>query len=430
MEGLGQRLQRLRVERGLTQQQLAAPQYTRGFLATIEAGTRVPSVEALDYFAQRLGAQGDDLRHGRPAGAAEELTAELERGRRLLSRGQIKAAVELFAATERVANGYQLPVVECYARYCAAESELHQGKLPEALRAYEHAELLAAGAPIALRATLVRRRAQCLLNLESVAAAITLLEEGLAEVRAGTPVDPDAELRLLAGLITPYHELGALGRMLDIVDEGLAVAPRATRQEWVATFYDLAGQRVLESKGFAEVDRWWESARQTFAALGLDSDAGSVHWSRGYALSQAERLSEARTELGEALATFDAVGRVQDAAGVALELADVCRRLGETAEATELANRAAKVCARHDLLAWLAEADRILGLLAGEAGDLPSAGRLLERSIDRYSRAGSVYDTGKTCRLYGDLLLRNGKTDEALRVLRLGAQNIASQTRA
>ena len=430
MEGIGQRLQRLRVERGLTQQQLAAPQYTRGFLATIEAGSRVPSVEALGYFAGRLGVDADDLRHGRPAGAADELTAELERGRRTLSRGQVAEAVELFQEIERQAEHYQLPVVECAARICLGEAEQHQGRLREALAAYEHADELAAGAPARVSAHIVRRRAQCLLNVASAAAAITLLEEGLAEVRAGAPVDPDAELWLLAGLITPYHELGALGRMYDTIDEGLAVAERATHREWIAAFYDLAGQRVLETKGFAEVDRWWEIARQTFAELGLDSESGSVHWSRGYALSQAERLGEAKAELSQALETYDAVGRHQDAAGVALELADVCRRLGEAGQAAELAARGAKVSARYDLPVGMAEADRILGLLAGETGDLAEAGRLLERAIGHYSRAGVVYDVGRTCRMYGDLLLRNGKTAEALAVLRRGAQSVASQTRA
>lgn len=85
---------------------------------------------------------------------------------------------------------------------------------------------------------------------------------------------------------------------------------------------------------------------------------------------------------------------------------------------------------RFDLPAGMAEADRILGLLAGAAGDLAEAGRLLERALDGYARAGIVYDLGRTCRLYGDLLLRNGKTAEALEVLRRGARSVASQTRA
>ncbi|HEY2056823.1 MAG TPA: XRE family transcriptional regulator [Amycolatopsis sp.] len=430
MEGVGQRLQRLRVELGLTQQQLAAPQYTRGFLATVEAGGREPSAEALGYFATRLGVDPDDLRHGRPAGAAEELTAELERGRRSLSRGEVEAAAEVFGTVERTARRYRLPVVECRARICLGEVELHQGRMRAALLAYERAGELADGAPASVRASIVRRRAQCLLNVESAAAAITHLEEGLAEVRAETSADPDAELWLLAGLITPYHELGALGRMHETIEEGLAVARRASRREWIATFYDLAGQRVLETKGFAEVDRWWGIARRTFAELGLDSESGSVHWSRGYALSQAERLDEAGTELGLALEIFDAVGRLHDAAGVALELADVCRRLGDRDRAVALATRAGEAYAGFDLPAGMAEADRILGLLAGADGDLAEAGRLLERALERYARAGIVYDLGRTCRLYGDLLLRNGKTAEALEVLRRGARSVASQTRA
>jgi tetratricopeptide (TPR) repeat protein len=425
---LGQRIQRLRVGLGLTQQQLAAPRYTRGFLATIEAGTRAPSTEALSYFAERLGVAADDLLHGRPAGAADGLTAELERGRRLLSGGDVETAVALFTEAESAAKGYDLPFVECYARYCLGEAELHQGRLPDALREYARAERVSATIPVPLRATILRRRALCLMNLDSAGTAISLLEGGLAAVRSGEPADPDAELWLLSGLVTPYYELGAAGRVHQVIDQGLALIPKASNLEWIARFYDLAARMSVGSRGFTEAERWLQIAGENYAQLGLDGEAGNVAWSRGYVLSQSDRLAEARSELRRATSALEAVGRTQDAAGAALELADVCRRLGEPAEASELASRAAVVSAQHGHLEGMAESDRILGLLAGQAGDLVEAGRLLERAIDRYERSGIVYEVGKTCRLYGDLLLRNDHLAEALRVLRRGAKRIASQT--
>src|SRR5687768_6318350 len=108
-EPLGARIRRLRLERGLTQREVAEPRYTRAFLAAIEAGVRVPNNETLAHIAGMLGVDADDLRHGRPADLAGTLTAVLAEARRELSRGRTADAAATADDVERLARRYALP---------------------------------------------------------------------------------------------------------------------------------------------------------------------------------------------------------------------------------------------------------------------------------------------------------------------------------
>jgi len=63
-ETIGQRLKRLRLERGLSQRELAAPGVSYAYISRIEAGTRQPSVKALRKLAVKLGVSADYLESG------------------------------------------------------------------------------------------------------------------------------------------------------------------------------------------------------------------------------------------------------------------------------------------------------------------------------------------------------------------------------
>lgn len=54
-ETIGQRVRRLRLERGLSQRELREPGVSYAHVSRIEAGTRQPSLKALRTLANRLG---------------------------------------------------------------------------------------------------------------------------------------------------------------------------------------------------------------------------------------------------------------------------------------------------------------------------------------------------------------------------------------
>src|SRR6266568_9491063 len=76
-ETIGQRLKRLRLDRHLSQRELAAPGVSYAYISRIEAGTRQPSVKALRRLAAKLGVSADYLETG------SDLDPEAERELRL-----------------------------------------------------------------------------------------------------------------------------------------------------------------------------------------------------------------------------------------------------------------------------------------------------------------------------------------------------------
>src|SRR3989449_11162481 len=63
-ETIGQRLRRLRRERGLSQRELASPGVSYAYISRIEGGARRPSVKALRMLARKLGVTADYLETG------------------------------------------------------------------------------------------------------------------------------------------------------------------------------------------------------------------------------------------------------------------------------------------------------------------------------------------------------------------------------
>src|SRR5688500_20374598 len=63
-ETIGVRLRRLRLERRLSQRELASPGVSYAYISRIEAGTRQPSVKALRKLARKLGVTAEYLETG------------------------------------------------------------------------------------------------------------------------------------------------------------------------------------------------------------------------------------------------------------------------------------------------------------------------------------------------------------------------------
>src|SRR5206468_9561458 len=71
-ESIGQRLRRLRLEKGLSQRGLSGPGVSYAYVSRIEGGQRKPSLKALRYLAGKLGVDPEYLEDGRAIPAAKE----------------------------------------------------------------------------------------------------------------------------------------------------------------------------------------------------------------------------------------------------------------------------------------------------------------------------------------------------------------------
>src|SRR6476646_7610477 len=70
-ETIGNRLRRLRLERGASQRDLSAPGITYAYISRIEAGARTPSMKALRMLAKKLGVTPEYLETGSELDSAE-----------------------------------------------------------------------------------------------------------------------------------------------------------------------------------------------------------------------------------------------------------------------------------------------------------------------------------------------------------------------
>jgi transcriptional regulator with XRE-family HTH domain len=95
-ETLGQRIRRVRQERGMSLAKVSREDFSRAFLHQVEHGRSQPSTRVLRVIAGRLGTEVDYLLEGRLPGVERELA--LEKGRVLLARGEARKALTALQA--------------------------------------------------------------------------------------------------------------------------------------------------------------------------------------------------------------------------------------------------------------------------------------------------------------------------------------------
>jgi transcriptional regulator with XRE-family HTH domain len=123
---LGQRIRRVRQERGMSLAKVSGGDFSRAFLNQVELGRSEPSTRVLRVIAGRLGTEVDYLLEGRLPAIERELG--LEKGRVLLARGDARRAL---VAVELAAGSSEWPL-GTDARLCQAAALRALGREAEA----------------------------------------------------------------------------------------------------------------------------------------------------------------------------------------------------------------------------------------------------------------------------------------------------------
>ena len=125
-ETLGQRIRRVRQERGFSLARVSGADFSRAFLNQVELGHSQPSTRVLRVIAGRLGTEVDYLLEGRLPGVERELA--VEKARVLLARGDARRAL---AALGSAVDSTEWPLGSD-ARLCQAEAISMLGREAEA----------------------------------------------------------------------------------------------------------------------------------------------------------------------------------------------------------------------------------------------------------------------------------------------------------
>ena len=125
-ETLGQRIRRIRQDRGMSLAKVVRDDFSRAFLNQVEMGKTRPSIRLLRVIAERLGTEVEYLLEGHEAGVDRELA--VEKGRVLLLQGEPRRAL---LALKPALDTYDWPT-GCDARVCQAQALIALGRKDQA----------------------------------------------------------------------------------------------------------------------------------------------------------------------------------------------------------------------------------------------------------------------------------------------------------
>ncbi|RNF38554.1 helix-turn-helix domain-containing protein [Planococcus salinus] len=248
MTTLGQRIKKLRKQKGFTLQSLAGEELTKGMLSLIENDKANPSMESLAYIAKRLGVDKNTLLEEVPPAELRDLLQEVET---VFKTGSVLSKEELKKITTKIQPYIQkLPdryesarLLEIYSR---CSYHLHLSDWPKMLeRAEEMYEGLHLSSKLAdvhiFKATTKFVEHQYLQSLEMLQQSRKLLEE------RGIILDPLKKLDFdyLESIL--YSAAGDTENAKRIMEEAIAYSREQQIFYKISELYRLAGfQAMLE----------------------------------------------------------------------------------------------------------------------------------------------------------------------------------------
>lgn len=407
-DSLGDRVRELRLQRGLTQEELAGSRFSKEYLSQIERGVSRPTRTTIHWLAERLGADPTFLETG--VGGELEL---LERAEELLERQE-------YAAVCEVLEDARLPVA-LQLRGLLSESwaRMYLGELDVAL------ELLKRGAALAsdqaALADIVYRMGCCEYKRSEIDAAELLFTEALSLADSGGAPD-----RLRAYIYEwrsrCYRRRRDWPAAGEDVERALELAESAGDRmtQAHATFQ---ASLLAERRGeLASARRLGEQARAIYAELGdRQSEARILNNVGAYEhlLGNSDRAEKC---LQESFAIALDLGNDADAAQAVSSLARVQLDRGNLQQAEKNARHAIQLLDdRVDYLDELGSTQIVLGRALLELGRTDEAAECFARSEESFSRLASASHTAAAWTAQGDLALRRDEVAEASEYFRRAA---------
>jgi tetratricopeptide (TPR) repeat protein len=419
-ETIGERLRRLRRERGLSQRELASPGVSYAYISRIEGGARRPSVKALRMLARKLGVSADYLETGseirdteerelRIADAELELrladdTAEAEQKLGSLLAEALEAGDTLAASRTSIALGL---------------ASAHAGRNHDAIERLEKGLELADVSP-AMRPDVYATLGRALAASGETQRAVDLFERSLEDVSRETPEDFTAQVRFTTYLSYALTDLGDLERAEDVLQEAIAKAEEATdAYSRVRLYWSVARLNDVQGRSAAALTY----IRRAIALLDVTDD--TLHLARAHLLAGSIMLSQGNVQgasrhydLAERL--YGPSAEPDDLAGLYTEQSKLAVLRGDEDEAIERAETAVEAASDE----YLRERGSALWALADAKalkGDVDGANEAFRQATDLLGAHGHRRDHVEAYRAWGKFLRRAGREEQALEVLERAA---------
>ena len=419
-ESVGARVRRLRLERGLSQRQLASRGVTYAYISRIESGQRIPSVRAIRLLARRLGVTPEYLETGVDIAPVEELELRLTDAELRLRLGDHSAdARHALQAVLKEAQRAGESEIAVRAQIGLGLSSLAAGSQREAARYLATAVASPLTSP-GTHANVYISFSKALRFLGRADEAAKMLEDGLDDLGSQTQEAAGVRLRLATYLSYALTDLGQLERarsVLEDIDAGVALDPH----KQVTIHWSLARLAYMEGQPRAAL----REIRR--AIILLDHTEDSLELARAHLFAAevhlwAGNVPEAERHLALAARLESLAADARDLGALHSCQALAHARRGDCERARGLIERAreelADAPAEQGLL-WLAQ-----GLIEATRDDLDAAPRSFEQAIDALAASGMHREAAAVCREWSQLLRDVGRSEEAAETAKRAAQLI------
>jgi transcriptional regulator with XRE-family HTH domain len=416
-ETIGQRLKRLRLQRSLSQRELAAPGVSYAYISRIEAGTRQPSVKALRRLAAKLGVSAAYLETGSdldPTETRELQLSDIELAIRLGEKDSLEAPLRALVA-DAVAHGDHPCALR--ARVALAAIAQDRGDFTEAVELLEAALDGEAFDPVSM-VDIYSQLARAYVGSGRTRDAVDLFERCLAEV-----IDGDAALEARYATLLSYalSDVGEIARAEDVVQHALERS-KDTEDPYtrVRLYWSMA--RLAHTEGRPSVAL--ANVRKAIALLQATED--TLHLARAHILAAGITLSRedadsADHHLDQAEHLLGGSAAAEDLIEIKIRRSHVATLRGEAKHAITAARDALAIIDTNDILdRGLAHAALANGLALN--GDVQAADEAFTRAVDLLVEQGRWRDATNACRAWARMLREQGDEQRAIDVLDRAAE--------
>jgi tetratricopeptide (TPR) repeat protein len=440
LTGLGQRLREARHRLGLTQDDVAQPEFTKSYVSAVERGKARPSLKALELMSRRLGIPMPELLAVAPeavetidlAALAEDVEYQLDGARRAIDTGQGSEALRLIAVAEETAGDAldDLGVATRYRlSYLKALAYLRAGEAGAAQRELEHTLDLAGeledGGEAAERVRNLIGGAYCEQNLPQL--ALEYHTRGVQAIQAGVVKDPNLQLLIYSNLANDYWALGDAQRAVAFYQEALKLLDRVGNMErqsgiyWgLSVAYKALGDVARAALYAQRAIGIYEAMANQTAAAQMSVNLAELLIDRGdypaadAALARARPLLEAGGNPLYLSALYQRYAALELARGRQAEAADYSARGVQLSEAVYQAQAGqGDPAARSHMLRTYIRALRMAGRVAEAQGDPATADARFTTALDLARDAELWEAAADLAYAYAELLTARGAHEQA-----------------
>jgi tetratricopeptide (TPR) repeat protein len=424
---LGERVRKLRVAAGLTQTDLAAGRFTKEYVSQIERSKTRPTLETLEWLAQRLGVDSAQLVTGVSSSERNRWEGALARAEALNEQYLWTEAAPEFAKVLGEVRAAGARELELRALIGEGWARMQEGELTDATALLQDARALSEDAIFSdvERADVLFRLGVCRYQLSSISTAIGLLDTALELVEQSDIPNDLLRARILGWRSRCHRRQRDWQAAREDVERALELVEGLNDRRAAAQVYFQASL-VAEREGHWVLARSHaERARAYYEELADRENVGRLLNNLGGLTYLLGRPDEAIAYLKDSLRVLLEEGIDEEAAHVVCSLAEIYLGTGRAPDAEVQARRALELLGdRVDFLSEIGTAQLTLGKALLEQDRLEEAQEMLAAADRSFEQLSSTSHRAAAWVALGDVAARRDDDREAARLYRRAAETL------